>query len=102
MIDVTRGVELVPLIRMEVFGYVPRKRWPLFQRRVSPFNPLGLRFDVMKHGVNAFVRTGVGVLGLLVIFMTPEKKERTPGCKQREISLHGEEGMREGGVNLVS
>jgi hypothetical protein len=56
----------------------------------------------MKHGVNALLRTGVGVLGLLVIFMTPEKKERTPGCKQREISLHGEEGMREGGVNLVS
>jgi hypothetical protein len=49
----------------------------------------------MKHGVNAFVRTGVGVLGLLVIFMTPEKKERTPGCKTKRDQV----ALREEGTN---
>jgi hypothetical protein len=58
----------------------------------------------MKHGVDALVRTGVGVLGFLVIFVAKEKKERTPGCKQREVrspKVGGEEGMRGRGGHVV-
>jgi hypothetical protein len=58
----------------------------------------------MKHGVNAFVRTGVGVLGLLVIFVTPEKKERTPGCKTKRDKVawrRGDAGGRWGGGGVT-
>ena len=77
MIDVASRVKLVPLIRMKVFCYAPSKGRPLFQRRVSPFDPLRLSFDVRKHGFKAFEGARIGMLGLLDILAT-EKEETEP------------------------
>ena len=77
MIDVASRVKIVPLIRMKVLCYAPSKGRPLFQRRVSPFDPLRLSFDVRKHGFKAFEGARIGMLGLLDILAT-EKEETEP------------------------
>jgi hypothetical protein len=77
MIDVASRVKIVPLIRMKVLCCAPFKGRPLFQRRVSPFDPLRLSFEVRKHGFKAFERARIGMLGLLDILATEKEETET-------------------------
>jgi hypothetical protein len=74
MIDVARRVELIPLVRMKMFCYTSSEGRPLFQRRVSPFSPLRLSFDVREHCIKAFERACIGMIGFLVISAAQEEK----------------------------